>query len=286
MNNSKVLFDEVSQKLLIKDPEEKEVVTLAVLQFVFGISRTDILLQKPVPANAHLSNETLASIIQRLNRDEPLQYVLEEAFFYGRKFLVKPGVLIPRPETELLIDTVKKHFSKDNQKTIIDIGTGSGCIAITLKLELPQCVVYATDISIEALEVARKNSRLLNAGVELMHHNILKQDLPYGMFDAIVSNPPYITEGEKSSIERNVIGFEPELALFVPDEEPLLYYKAITDKARTMLRENGFIAFEINEKFGDKVKDLLTGSGFVNVEIIRDLSGKDRIVTGRKRNQS
>jgi release factor glutamine methyltransferase len=284
MNNSKVLFDEVSQKLLIKDPEEKEVVALAVLQFVFGISRTDILLQKPVPANARLSNETLASIIERLNQDEPLQYVLEEAFFYGRKFLVKPGVLIPRPETELLIETIKKHFSKDDQKTIIDIGTGSGCIAITLKLEFPQCVVYATDISLEALEVANENSRLLNAGVELMHHNILKQDLPYGMFDAVVSNPPYITEGEKSSIERNVIGFEPELALFVPDEEPLLYYKAITDKARTILRENGFIAFEINEKFGDKVKDLLTGLGFVNVEIIRDLSGKDRIVTGRKRN--
>jgi release factor glutamine methyltransferase len=284
MKNSKALFDDVKRQLRNDDEAEKDAIAFMIMEFLFDVSRTDIFSQKNIIVDSH-KTAALTTIIDRLNHQEPVQYVLGEAFFYGRKFLVGRGVLIPRPETELLVDRVRQHFETSSRKTIIDIGTGSGCIAITLKLALPAAIVYASDISPEALEIARKNAVTLRADIELMHHNILMQELPYGMFDAMVSNPPYITEKEKTSMSKNVVAFEPEIALFVPDDDPLLYYKAIAEKARQALRVGGLVAVEINERFGADVGSVMISSGFEKLEIIKDMSGKDRVVTALKGKQ-
>lgn len=249
-----------------------------VFEHHLALSKTDILAEKTI--NFSEDDEMrLREICNRVNQHEPVQYILGEAIFYKRKFKVSPAVLIPRPETEELITDIVRFAKKKNLK-ILDIGTGSGCIPVTIALEIPGSSVYATDISDKALALAKANAEKLEAQVTFLQHDILKSDIPFTDLNVIASNPPYVTLSEKDKMELNVTNYEPHLALFVPDNDPLIFYKAIAKKARHALDHSGILIVEINEKFGDEVSCIFAESGFKDIVIIKDLHGKDRIVKG------
>ena len=205
--------------------------------------------------------------------------------FYSLQFEVDPSVLIPRPETEELVEQVILD-NADQKIKILDIGTGSGCIAVTLRKHLKKASVIATDISAEALATARRNAKRNNTTVTFIQTDILdpekaEMDIPF-ILDVIVSNPPYIKEEEKKDMERNVLDYEPHLALFVPDNDPLLYYWHIAHFGKKKLRRNGHLYFEINAACGNMVVEMLEEEGYKNIELIQDLSGRDRIIKARK----
>lgn len=272
--NSKAVFQEIKSQLTLDDPDEVHAIALALMKKSFGLTLTDILSEKEI------ETKNFKEIIERLNQQEPLQYILGEAEFYGRKFLVNPSVLIPRPETELLVREVLN--TKLNASRILDIGTGSGCIAITLSLEIPNSKVYALDVSQNALAAANTNSTKLGAHLSFIQLDFLKDSLQLEPVDLIVSNPPYIRNSEKELMKSNVLNYEPHQALFVSDQDPLIFYKAIASKGIALLKESGKVFVEINEHFGNEVKDLFEFSGFNEVKIIKDLDGKDRIVAAHK----
>jgi release factor glutamine methyltransferase len=285
MMNSKTLFYDLAGKILLKENKEEIYSILYIIfESLFGISKKDILSEKAIFVD-DTCMDRLDSIIQRLNKNEPLQYILEEAHFYGRQFYVNSSVLIPRPETEELIQVVLKYIkgsSIDNPSVkILDIGTGSGCIPITLSLEMPQAEVYGTDISSNALTVAKKNAQLLQAKVRFIQHDILNEEISFvNQLNVVVSNPPYVTMAEKDSMMSNVVAFEPHLALFVPDNDPLIFYKVIVNKTKKIICTNGLLAVEINEAYGKEVAELFLQSGFRKVQIVKDIFNKDRMVTG------
>src|SRR6478736_5853615 len=272
--NSKAVFQEIKSKLTLDDPEEVHAIALALIEKYFGLTLTDLLSQKDIEP------QNLNEIIERLNQHEPLQYILGEAEFFGRKFTVNPSVLIPRPETELLVAEVLK--TKLNAPQILDIGTGSGCIAITLNLEIPNSKVYAIDVSQHSLDTAKVNANKLGSNASFLMCDFLKDSLSINSVDVIVSNPPYIRNSEKISMNANVSNHEPHQALFVSDQDPLIFYKAIASKNKTLLNASGKIFVEINESFGNEVKELFKSHGLEEVKIIKDLDGKDRIVTASK----
>jgi len=274
--NSKAVFHEIKSKLTLDDPEEVHAIALALMEKYFGLTLTDILSEKEIEFQAF--DKTIA----RLNQYEPLQYILGEAEFFGRNFIVSPSVLIPRPETELLVQEVLKM--KLNAPRILDVGTGSGCIAITLSLEIPNSKVYAIDVSQNALDIANANSKKLRADVSFMLLDFLNDYNSFEPVDLIISNPPYVRNSEKELMKSNVLNFEPHEALFVPDTDPLLFYKAIVMKSKTLLNTGGKVLVEINEIFGNEVKDLFESYGFKEAKIIKDLDGKDRIVVASKGN--
>jgi release factor glutamine methyltransferase len=281
MTNSKTLFYDLRDNItLAESSDEIGSIIYLVLDHVAGLSQADILSEKKIELTAQMKKK-LEGIIARLNVHEPVQYIIGETEFYGRKFSVNASVLIPRPETEELVRLVLTSL-KHEAPRILDIGTGSGCIPITLTLELPNAVVSATDISEEAIAVATKNAKNLNASVNFFVHDILKDDLPFIDLDCIVSNPPYITEKEKVDMSQNVVDYEPHLALFVPDHDPLRFYAAIAHKSFRSLRQRGQLVVEINEQFGEQVAELFSKTGFEQVEIYKDLFGKDRMVKGLK----
>jgi len=249
-----------------------------VLSQRFGLSRTDILLGKDTTLSAK-EQEELQIIIDRVAKGEPVQYVLGQEEFCGRAFLVGPGVLIPRPETQQLIGLIKQKVSP--KKTILDIGTGSGCIAITLALEGYK--VSAFDISNEALSYARKNAERLGAEVDFRQENILQPEPSHECWDAIVSNPPYICKSEAEAMDENVLEHEPHLALFVPDEDPLLFYRAIAEFAQQHLADKGWIFFEINRAYPKQVEELLLQKGYKEVKIVKDEFDNNRFVCARKK---
>ena len=229
--------------------------------------------------------ERLEQLMHRLENGEPVQYVTGKATFYGREYNVAPGVLIPRPETETLIDAVLQYCKQKDampHPAILDIGTGSGCIAITLAKELPGSDVTAWDISSDALAIAQANAKNLDANVTLQHQDALNPPADTILYDVIVSNPPYICQQEAESMEGNVLDHEPHLALFVPDDDPLLFYRAITPYAKEALRSNGVIAFEINPIYSKQTQELLACHSFHDVNIINDEYGKERIVIAIK----
>lgn len=257
----------------------------------FGLSRTDILLGKDTTLSAKDKAE-LQIIVGRVAKGEPVQYVLGSEEFCGRDFLVTPDVLIPRPETQQLVRLVEQHVAPGS--SIIDIGTGSGCIAITLALAGYR--VSALDISRDALAVARKNAERLGAEVEFVEGDIKTLSLPLPLREmstcssptmwrwrgnAIVSNPPYVCEKEASAMDDNVLLHEPHLALFVPDDNPLLFYRAIADFGRENLANDGHIFFEINCAYSQQIKELLLQKGYKDVNITEDQYGKERFVAGR-----
>jgi release factor glutamine methyltransferase len=227
--------------------------------------------------------EVLKDICARLQGGQPVQYVTGWADFFGLRFRVNPNVLIPRQETEVLVDTVLTHLKKMQFETpeILDIGTGSGCIAIALAAKLKKARVFAMDISPEALLVAQANATLNNAQVGFVEFDVRKSGkLPVQGFDIIVSNPPYIPQSERAIMQKNVLEYEPALALFVEDDNPLEFYEVITQKAKIHLYQGGMLAFECNEFNAEKVLQLLVNEGFTQCELICDLSGAQRVVTG------
>ena len=259
---------------------EIKALTRIILEEVCQYSLTDILLHKNsiLSASKHQEIET---ILQRLKQNEPIQYIQGETCFYGSMFRVAPGVLIPRPETEELVDLIVKEAATGTR--LLDIGTGSGCIAISLAKHIPQAVVTAWDVSEEALAIAGENNRELKAGVHFEKIDVLSAE-PVGddQYDMIVSNPPYVTESEKNEMEPNVLDWEPGLALFVPDNDPLRFYRRIASLGRKMLRLHGRLYFEINRAYGEEVIQMLHEQGYEELRLIKDISGNDRIVTAKR----
>jgi release factor glutamine methyltransferase len=226
------------------------------------------------------AQERITDIISRLRRHEPLQYIVGSARFHGHRFKVTPAVLIPRPETEQLIDMIVDENPASDLR-VLDMGTGSGCIAISLARALRFAQVDALDVSRDALAVARENAAALKVKVRFFESDMLSPQPP-AHYDIIVSNPPYVCWSERESMERNVLDYEPGQALFVPDNDPLLFYKAIAAYAAQSLERGGRLYLEINQRFGNEVKRLLEGNGFDEVRIIEDSYGKTRFAAAVK----
>jgi release factor glutamine methyltransferase len=276
MMNAKTLFQHLQKEIALpEDPQEISSMLYLLFEKEFGLSRTDIMAEKEVTEVPH---ERLKAMIQRINQNEPIQYILEEERFAGRTFLVNHSVLIPRPETEMIVRLVKEE--RHEAPRILDIGTGSGCIAISIALDIPTAHVTAIDISDAALNVAKENALRLGAFVTFEQMDFLNQSPSLKNLDLIVSNPPYILQKERVSMQANVLSYEPALALFVPDHNPLLFYKEIAKKGKQLLRPGGKIIVEINEKFGQEVKQLFEQK-FYRASIFTDINGKDRVVVAQ-----
>lgn len=311
----------------IYNEREAQAIVRTVLDALFGMSLTDICLGKVTQLSAD-DTTRLEKIMQRLEKSEPVQYVLGAEWFAGRLFGVAPGVLIPRPETEDLVkwacDEAKEKEKEDNSKeergkeekevskkgeapqkeeqllssllknnnevsekgeeaphpSILDIGTGSGCIAITVALALPQARVTAWDISTDALAIAAGNAHRLGASVRFEHQDALSAPDDEACWDVIVSNPPYICDRERADMSDNVLSYEPELALFVPDSDPLLFYRAIAHYASKALKPGGRLLFETNTAYAHEVAQAMADEGFTAIEVRNDCFGKPRMVKG------
>lgn len=220
----------------------------------------------------------LNSALQRLQNEEPIQYILGKTEFYGFSFLVNKNTLIPRPETEELVETILEGANTFKALQILDIGTGSGCIPISLAKKLPKATIFAIDVSKEALAIAKQNASRNNVAINFLQEDILKTEILAQKFDIIVSNPPYVRALEKVAIKNNVLANEPHLALFVEDNNPLIFYDKIANLAKKYLRKNGMLYFEINEYLGKEMIDLLVLKGFKDIQLKKDLFGKDRIL--------
>lgn len=259
---------------------EARAVTDYVLDVRFGLSKADVLcgaVEKMTAEQAAI----IGGIFARLTQGEPVQYVLGSAEFCGRWFNVRPGVLIPRPETEELCVLITADCKGRGSLNILDVGTGSGCIAVTLALDMSQSSVTAWDISPEALATARENARRNNADVTVERRDALCLEPQGEAWDVIVSNPPYICNKEKKDMARNVLDHEPQLALFVPDDDPLLFYRAITRYAARTLRPGGALYFELNPLYADLTADMARHEGFSDVTVIDDICGKRRMMRAR-----
>jgi release factor glutamine methyltransferase len=249
-----------------------------LLEAWLGYSRLDLALK----SNSTIPSEVQKKIedaIQRLEQEEPIQYIIGSTEFYGLNFKVTPSTLIPRPETEELVDWIIKEH--DNCKTLLDIGTGSGCIAIAIGKNLPNARVSGLDISEETLEIARGNALDNRTKVDFRKMDIIETTSLPGTYDLIVSNPPYVRETEKAQMKDNVLKYEPARALFVSDDDPLLFYRHIAALSKTALKDRGWLLFEINEYLGEEMISLLKGSGFENIELKKDFRGKDRFIQGQ-----
>ena len=264
----------------VYDPREIESMTRVIFEDVLLWKPVDIVMrdQEPLPS---FFDTKLDGIIDRLLRHEPLQYILGKARFHGHSFAVTPATLIPRPETEQLVDMIVDQ-NPGSDLRVLDIGTGSGCIAISLARALKFAHVTATDISPQALAVAQQNAAALKTRVSFVQQDILTTQAPREAWDIIVSNPPYITMSERSAMERNVLDYEPGSALFVPDANPMLYYRPIAAYASLALASAGRLYLEINRAMGSQVVQTLQQAGLKNIQLHNDFNGNPRFATATK----
>ncbi len=265
---------------------EAKAIARMVYEVRYGLTFTDLCIGKDTQLSADDQAE-LDEIAQRLERHEPIQYVLGKAEFMGKWYDVEPGVLIPRPETEELVRWISLSpdpSPKREGRHFLDIGTGSGCIAITLAAMYPEAKVTAWDISEKALEVARKNAKRLGVDVNFEQVDILanSQQPKANSYDIIVSNPPYICNKEREAMEQNVLDYEPHEALFVPDDDPLLFYRAIADYGKKTLKSDGWLYFEINPLYAEPLRELLSTMSYRDLEIKNDQYGKQRFIRARR----
>ena len=272
------------------DEKEVESFFYLTLEKLHQKKRIDLALQPDLSMDETQLSQW-ETVLTELKIYKPIQYILGETEFYGLPFLVNENVLIPRPETEELVELilVESRKSKVESLKILDIGTGSGCIPISLKKNLPSAEVFAIDVSPNALEVAQKNAEINRVEVNFIQTDILQvndlKNLPTSnlqlpaSFDIIVSNPPYVRNLEKAEINPNVLEFEPHLALFVEDNDALLFYRKITELAKSHLAENGKLYFEINQYLGKETVALVESYGFKNVQLIKDIYGNDRMIS-------
>lgn len=268
-------------------PSEIKAFTRLIMERVCDIQPHQFLLCKDKELSGKEKGQ-IYNIVDRLKKHEPIQYIFGKTDFYGFEFQVNPSVLIPRPETEELVEIIVRDYLGKSVE-ILDIGTGSGCIAITLKKLLKDADVSAIDISAEALKVAERNAMHNRVSVFFYERNILEPfktgDSLEEDFDVIVSNPPYVMLKEREEMEKNVLDYEPPLALFVPDNDPLIYYRSIARFAEQKLKKKGYLYFEINSQLGNEVVEMLRLLEFKNVELIQDLSGNDRFVKAQTWNR-
>jgi release factor glutamine methyltransferase len=265
---------------LYPEPENRSIIEL-VLRSLLDCSRVELYQR----FDTNLSNSQqirLGEIVIELEKYKPIQYILGETEFYGLLFIVGPGILIPRHETEELVEWIVNDFKNKNSLKILDIGTGSGCIAVALAKNLATPEIYATDVSDEALEYARQNAALNNCKIYFLRQDIfsIEKIMPEN-YDIIVSNPPYVPESDKHTMQANVLEYEPRLALFVPDSDPLLFYKRILDLALIAGKPGGKVYFEIYEKYGEKIQELFEMKGFEEISIRKDIHGKNRVAAGK-----
>lgn len=260
------------------DRNERNAIARAVCCDLLGLGSTSYYLKEEVTLTTG-QEERLADILSRLGQGEPLQYIEGKAPFCGMDFAVEPGVLIPRPETAELVDWIAQEHGT-GQPRILDMGTGSGCIAIALDKKIPGAEVEACDLSGQALAVAEENNRRNGAAVSLFRHDILDLTAPLPhSYDIIVSNPPYIMQHEAGEMEEHVTGWEPHLALFVPDDDALLFYRAIAEIGQTeALKPGGSIYVEINQRLGAETVSLFESYGYKEVTLRRDIYGNERMV--------
>lgn len=269
------------------DESEAKAIIRMVLEVVFNFRLADLYSGK-VNELSPDEEEVLREIVARLKKCEPVQYVLGQADFCGRTFEVRPGVLIPRPETAELCEWITTRHTHSGRLRILDIGTGSGCIALTLALNLPCAQVEGWDISAEVLCIAEENNERLKANVRFLQKDILAPDSAGTTtknkeeIDIIVSNPPYICMKERGEMDRNVLDYEPETALFVPDNDPLRFYRAIAEYGKATLKPGGELYFEINPLYADKLEDMLEKMEYGDIEIKQDQFGKQRMMKGVK----
>ncbi|MBB6502853.1 peptide chain release factor N(5)-glutamine methyltransferase [Pedobacter cryoconitis] len=269
----------ISELSSLYGEEEAKQLFYLVVEHVCGWNRGKLLTcstESPDPGQM----TAYESILVGLRQGRPVQHILAEAWFYGLKFKVSGAVLIPRPETEELIEWILEtvNQTEDQVSSILDIGTGSGCIAITLKKNLENLAVTALDVSADALQIARENAMNNEVALNFIQTDILTYSSPI-KYDLIVSNPPYITETERAEMHQNVLQFEPHLALFVSNENPLVFYKGIADFALLNLQPKGKLFFEINEYLGQETVDMLKDKGFINIVLKKDMQGKDRMIS-------
>ena len=266
----------------IYDAGEAESFFYLILEKKRNLKRIDLALQ-PELTFSNDEIEVWNSILEQLKKEIPVQYLLGKTSFYGLEFEVNPNVLIPRPETEELVEwiiTSQKAKGKRQKLEILDIGTGSGCIAISLAKNIQNTEVFAIDVSEKALATAQKNAKRNGVNVVFIEKNILETEDLEQHFDIIVSNPPYVRELEKQEIKKNVLNNEPHLALFVNDNDALIFYRKIAELAQKNLSPNGQLFFEINQYLGKEMIDLLKKMGFKNIELRKDIYGNDRMIKG------
>lgn len=259
--------------------ESKALVRL-LLYHVAGWTLTDLLVGTDLTLTGQ-QQTTINNAVERLKKYEPIQYILGCADFCGFRFKIDKNVLIPRPETAELVRLVVENVVPNAR--LIDIGTGSGCIAVSIAKLLPEAHVSACDISCEALAVAAENAHLNDVCIDFTHTDILHPTHIGGTYDAIVSNPPYVMQSERTAMDKNVLDYEPATALFVPNEQPLLFYDKMADFALAHLANNGKLFFEINHLLADATTELMRAKGFAQVKTIEDSFGKKRFVTAEKR---
>ena len=279
------LYNQLWRELLeCYDEREAKAIVRRLLEEVFGLSLTDIVCgnSEGIPK---ASRRKLARMMERLKRSEPLQYIIGETGFMDRPFKVGPGVLIPRPETEELCRWMLESLDSWTSRPldVLDLCSGSGCIAVSLALALPQASVSGWELSGDALRIARSNARRLGARVDFVKKDVL--ELPAvssPRWDVMVSNPPYVCERERSAMDRNVLDYEPPQALFVPDDDPLLFYRSISNYAQWALRSGGWLFYEFNPLYEDFLWETVAGLGFCNIEFKDDQYGKTRFLCARK----
>lgn len=264
----------------IYPPEEVKALTMIICCDMLGINALDIYMGKDINLSEGKKRD-LENILLRLRKNEPIQYIQGFTQFCGMTFNVAKGVLIPRPETAELVELIVNESVQSPK--ILDIGTGSGCIAISLFKKIPDSQVTAWDVSPEALEIAELNNRALSAQVDFVLQDVFKTNIVgEHLYDIIVSNPPYITVSEQKSMESNVLDWEPGNALFVADDDPLCFYTRIARLGQSLLSPNGMLYFEINQAYGTEMVDMLSVNGYKDIRLIKDFFGNDRIVTANR----
>lgn len=275
LNDYKNLFEQQLNGLY--DEEERKALLAVVMDEVLNYSRADMVLKKDEELLPEVQTR-LTEVVTQLQKEIPVQYIFEKAHFYGYEFKVSPATLIPRRETEELVEWILEAMNRQPQKkwTVLDIGTGSGCIPITIKKEFSLAEVSAIDISPEALSIAEENVHNLNVKIRFIQQNILETKT-LDKYDIIISNPPYVRHLEKAEMKNNVLRHEPHLALFVENEDPLIFYRKIMQLAKESLTENGVLFFEINQYLGNEMTELVS-EYFDNVILKKDLQGNDRMM--------
>lgn len=275
--SSKKLYNQIVNKLTqMYNKDESSQLTKMLMEHIFSISFEKIIIDEEIEVD-ELKETSLDEKIGLIMNFHPIQYVLGTAHFYGRNFIVNPSVLIPRQETEELINEILIDNKEPNLK-ILDIGSGSGCIGVTLAVELENPKVTALDVDMSALDITLQNAKQLGAEIDIILDDILSLDHLPGKYDIIVSNPPYVTEMEKKQMQNNVLNHEPPQALFVPDDEPLRFYKKIISLAKNQLNKKGKLYFEINEHYGSDMINLCENEMCSSIRLIQDMNGKDRMI--------
>lgn len=271
------LSQQIQQAIAANYPStEAKAISHAYLNMKCGVNTLDILMEKTIEEPADFTAD-----LARLAAGVPLQYVTGKSYFYDRLFSLNYATLIPRPETEELVSQVLNIIGSDS-RDVLDIGTGSGCIAISLALEAPQSQVSAWDVAAEAITKAQENANQLGAQVTFKQQDVFAWETDTKTWDIIVSNPPYVLDTEKAEMEAHVLDHEPHLALFVPDEDPLKFYRVIGDMAQERLKPGGYLCFEINRAFGAHNVAMAEAQGFENIQLLKDFHGNDRMLIAQR----